>query len=209
MKYLAILLLLSVVFISGCATQVPIEIARFDPQVKGTTQTTFEYLDETFVSAEADDLTIKTALFEYNSAIALTIALTNKTIENIQPSDYSIQLFDGRDMKPLKLLTRDDLAKIRARYTGGIPGAIQDQVIEATMTNVMNAVNMPTKDKLIKLIDYAIDNYFEFRPIYRGETREGFLCFLHNFKFEYPLTLVIKHRGEATYIKFTAARKTS
>jgi len=207
MKYPILILLLAVALISGCATQVPIEITRFNPQITGKNQSIFQYMDETYVSAEADDLTIETALFEYNSIVVLPISLTNKTIDNLEPDNYSIELFDGRDRKPAKLLKRDDLVKIRAKYTGGSPGAIQDQVIEATMTNVMNVVNVPTKDKLIKMMDYVIGNYFEFRPVYKGETRKGLLCFLRNFKFEYPLTLIVKHNGEVTTLKFVAAKK--
>ena len=56
----------------------------------------------------------------------------------------------------------------------------------------MGALDAPTKGKLAQIIQYGIDNYFSYRPIYKGEQRSGILCFIPNFKLEYPLTLRVK-----------------
>jgi hypothetical protein len=196
-------------FVTGCSqVQTPIEAKYYMPLTAGTNQRTFTLDKEIYVSAEAKSGNITLKLFEYNSALALSMSIQNKTFQDIEPNEYSFELFDGRDLKPVKMLSREDLIKIKAKLSGGGSNAIQDQVINVAMTNAMNAVNMPTKDKLIKLMDEAISKSFAFRPIYHREIREGVICFLPNFALEYPLTLIVKINEEKTTFKFLPLPKT-
>jgi len=55
---------------------------------------------------------------------------------------------------------------------------------------------------MLKGLDDAIDNYFSFRAIYAREKREGILCFMVDFKLEYPITLMIKIKDKVAWIRF-------
>ena len=180
-------MLLVLPLLLGCA-QVPPEVNRFSP------------LENKLENA---DVTGRAILYEYNSVLVLYVELSNKTARDITAKEYTIELSDGRDLKPVKMLKRSDLEEVKAKYSGGgAQGAIQDQLIAASMNNIMNAVNVPTRDKLISIIERGIDEYFEFRPLYAGEQRKGVLCFLPEFKLEYPLTLTIKERGKTLAVQF-------
>jgi hypothetical protein len=105
------------------------------------------------------------------------------------------------------MLTRDDLVAVRNRLSGVSNRAFQDQLIDLTITNVMKVANVPTKDQMIALLNQAIENYFEFRPIYARETRQGFICFLPHFNLEYPLTLTLKVKKREINVRFMPVDK--
>lgn len=185
-------MLLALPLLFGCAP-VPLDVNHFSPEE---------------IKLETADITGKAALYEYNSVLVVDLTLANRSSMDILPKEYSVVLADGRDLKPVKMLKRSDLVEVRSKYTAGnTGGAIQDQLIAATMNNVMNAVNVPTKDKLINIIDKGIAQYFEFRPIYAGAERSGVLCFLPDFKLEYPLTLTVKCRDKKIEAQFQPASK--
>jgi hypothetical protein len=196
------LILLSLsLLLFGCA-QVPLDLQKFDPAADLPQKTVFQKDNETYLAFEDKTAKVSTAIYEYNTVIVIPLEITNKTGQDIANAEYTITLADGRDRKTVKLISRDDLVKIKGKYSGGGSSALQDQVIETTITSLMNAVNLPTKDRLIKIIDQGIDQYFEFRPIYARETRSGVLCFIPDFKLEYPLTLSLKIKGEPIDLQF-------
>ena len=195
-------------FLLGCA-QVPLDLQRFDPIVDRPQKTIFLKDNEPYLAFEDRTVKVSAALFEYNTVIVIPLEITNRTGQDIVAADYTIALADGRDRKPVRLISRDDLVKIKEKYSGGggSSSALQDQVIETTITSLMNAVNLPTKDRLIRIIDQGIDQYFEFRPVYARETRTGVLCFVPDFKLEYPLTLDLKVKGELIDLQFNPRMK--
>jgi len=193
--------------IVGCS-QVPLQVTYFDPVLDRPNIKTISVSDEAYASLENSRVSINAVIYEYNSMIALYLELSNKNSVDISPEEYSISLADGRDLKPIRLLKRSELVEIKAKFIGGgRSNALQDQLIEATMTNAMNVVNVPTKDKIIKLIDEGINQYFSFRPVYANATRTGVLCFMPDFKLEYPLTLLVKIKGEPLAIRFLPIKK--
>ncbi|MFA6430816.1 MAG: hypothetical protein WCV91_00310 [Candidatus Margulisiibacteriota bacterium] len=188
------LLILSLIALAlyGCA-QVSLEVTEYKPQNIEPKPIESFIKDINYFSLHDDpSFEVDATIYEYNNIISLLISVKNKTGEDLEPEHYSISLADGRDHKPIKMLSRDDMLAIRAKYAGVSKGAIQDQVIEATMSNALKVANMPTKEKVIDLMTLGISKYFSFRKIYSKETREGVICFIADFKLEYPLTLSLK-----------------
>ena len=200
-KYLPCLLLL--LLLVGCGAP-PYEINRFEPQDDtGLTRVVLKG-GEKYLAFEGKNIDISAALFEYNNIVVLPLTILNKTNKTIMPQDYSLGLYDGRDHKPIKLVTRDDLAKFRAGISGkGSPAIpLENQAVQVAFSAIAGIIQPSEKEAIVKGMDVAINNYFEFRPIWAREAREGILCFLVDFKLEYPLTLEIKIEGQPVWLRF-------
>jgi len=205
---IALTLFLAILSVGCARAPMSAQINRFDHQLQPPYTKTFIKDGETYVSYENVNYKISTALFEYQSIIVLPLEIFNHTASNIWLDEYAVSLYDGRDLKPIKMLTRTDLQAARSKIGGGgSSGGIEQQLIESTLNAIMEAANVTTKNTMIKSIDIAIDNYFEFRPIYAGEKRGGILCFLVDFKMEYPITLMVKLKGEEIRLKFMPQMK--
>lgn len=193
----------------GCV-QVPLDVKEYVPQIKNAKIVPAPLSNiEAFEVIDSDEFNVVASLYEYNGVLALALAITNKTSEEILPKDYSIRLADGRDCKKIKMLTREEMMQIRARYGGSKNYNMQDQFIEATMSNAMRAINVPTKEKLGAIADVGISNYFAFRPIYAKEKRFGVICFIPEFKLEFPLTLFVEINGREIRAPFLLKNKGS
>jgi len=201
------LLILLAVFTFGCA-QVPLDISRFEPVIDQPSLKIATIKNEPFVIYEDPDYRIAAGLYEYNQVFALSLEIANNTGDDLLPADYSVSLVDGRDLKPIKIFTRQDLMAAKAKLSGtGSSGALQDQLIQATIDTIMNTTNSPTKQKLIGIIEKGIDEYFAFRTIYAGDKRSGAICFLPDFKLEYPVTLTVKVKGKPIAFRFNPPKK--
>jgi len=202
MKRLAWLLVL-VPFLFGCAKP-PVEVNHFIPAPNQLhVKKAVKHNSETYSVYDNDRFKIETAIYEYKGIIVVPLEITNKEKKDIEPQEYKIALSDGRDYKEIKMLSRQDIILTRGRYQGNPPSlGLSNQLIETTFQTVSSIVSPPTKDRLIQALDYAINNYFSFRPIYAGETRTGILCFLVDFKLEYPLTLTLAAKEEKVHIYF-------
>lgn len=193
--------LLVAVIVGGCGT--PIEINRFDPITKIPGTKSFTLDNEIYGSNENHQYRVAAALFEYNSVIVMPLEITNKTGRNIEPGQYSISLHDGRDLKTIRMLTRKELVAVKGKLEGNSSGSgLEGMALEATVNALMTAANMPTKNVMVQGLNHAINDYFSFRPIYAHETRRGLLCFLVEFKLEYPIALIVKIHGEEFKLKF-------
>lgn len=202
-----IFLAIACIMLAGCA-QTPLQTTKFTPQNDRMPVTTPYIPDLPLYYLYSDpSLEVSANIYEYNNMLTLFIIIKNKTKENLLPENYSISLTDGRDYKEIKMLSRQDLINIRSKYIDASNGSIQDQVIEATMTNAMKVANMPTKEKLAELITLGVNNYFSFRPVYPNEVRQGVLCFLPDFKLEYPLTIFIKIKSKNLAFHFLPVTK--
>ncbi len=206
-KRIIVLLLLSGAFLLGCA-QAPLDVVRFDPVLDRKEIKTAIIAGETFAEYETPDFRVSTAVFEFNGVIANSLEIRNNSDTDLPPTEYSFSLADGRDQKPIKMLSRQDLIATRAKLAGGGGGGnIQDQLIQATVDTIMNTINTPTKAKLINIVDEGVKNYFSFRPVYAKESRSGIVCFIPDFQLEYPLTLTVKIRGETARFRFNPKKK--
>lgn len=200
----AALILLAMLLFVGCAQVSTYKAIKYEPlAVPGKTTC---YIDKeiTFACHSGDKIKISAAMVGYNNyLVASTIRITNHTGSDIEPGEYSVDLYDGKDLKPVRELTRDELQNVKNTVAGGPgSGAIQDQIINTSVNTIMGALDAPTKNKLAHIIQYGIDNYFSYRPIYKGSERNGILCFIPNFKLEYPLTLRIKIQKKTVDILF-------
>jgi len=200
--------LLLVIIVGGCGT--PIEINRFDPITEMPGVKSFTLDNEIYASNANAHYRVAAALFEYNSVMVMPLEITNKTGRNIEPGQYSVSLHDGRDLKTIRLLTRKELVTVKGKLEGnGSGGGLEGMALEATVNALMTAANVPTKNVMIQGLNHAINDYFSFRPVYDHETRNGLLCFLVEFKLEYPITLIVKIHGEPFKLKFMPQKKST
>jgi hypothetical protein len=192
-----------VVMLLFCGCAAPVKINRFDPVADRPDLKTFIRDNETYLSFEDKHYRVTAALFEYNSVVVLPLEITNKTGADIEPQEYSVSLHDGRDLKLIKMLKRGDLIAVRGKIEGKSYGkGLEGMAIDATVNALMDAANVNTQKTMIKGLDHAINDYFSFRPVYAHETRQGLLCFLVDFRLEYPLTLILKIRQERIPLRF-------
>jgi hypothetical protein len=207
MKKLA-LLSFALLFIVGCSSA-PFDINRFDPQDDQALTRVVLKGGEKYLAYESMAIDISVALFEYNNIIVMPLMIENKTDQTIPAKDYSLSLSDGRDRKPIKLVSRDDLAKFRAGMSGGgsanIP--LENQAVQAAFSAIEGVIRPSEKSAILKGVDIAINDYFQFRPIWAREKRQGILCFLVDFKLEYPLTLEFKLKGKPIDLRFMPETK--
>jgi len=201
-KNLFILFFIPMIF--GCAQVATYNVTELKPaNLPGKTS---EYMGQklTYAVYAGDNFRAAAAGLEYNNyIIAFNIRLINLTTKDVEGGQYKIELFDGRDMKSVRLLTRDELQAVKNTMAGGSSsGAIQDQLINTSVNTVMSAIDAPTKNKLVGIIQYGVDNYFSFRPVWARDKRDGILCFMPNFKLEYPLTLRIRYKNRTADLKF-------
>lgn len=199
------MLLLGVVFLAGCAGPLPpeVKIIRFDPVIDSPQVRSFTRANETYISFESDGYAVDAAVFESQAVIFIPLTVYNNSGKEILPADYSVSLHDGRDLKLIKMLSRDEISSIKAKLEGRPGGVnIETQVINTAVDSFMSLAGNSGKQVIIKAMGYAVDNYFSFRPIYPREKRTGVLCFILNFKAEYPITLKMQMWNEVSYLQF-------
>lgn len=201
MRQWLFLTLAVMILFCGCAA--PVKINRFDPLADRPNLKTFTRDNETYLSFEDKNYRVTAALFEYNSVMVLPLEISNKTGSDIEPPEYSVSLHDGRDLKLIKMLKRSDLIAVRGKLRGKSYGeGLEGMAINATVNVLMDAANVNTQKTMIKGLEQAIHDYFSFRPVYAHETRQGLLCFLVDFKLEYPLSLMLRIRDEYILLRF-------
>ena len=154
---------------------------------------------ETYFTKESQDYEITFAVFGYKDFLALPIEIRNKTAADMEPQDYSIALYDGKDLLPAKMITRNELSIIEKKLLAVKGFSLASPSIQGAVSTVDSLINMPANSSLGGDIQSIMKNYFEFRPIYAKSTRRGFLAFYHDFKLEYPLTLKITISGQDKY----------
>ncbi len=190
----------------GCATS-PIpsqpQIVRFNPIVVEPQVKSFINKGETYSGYESDNYDVAAALFEYQSILLLPLEITNKTDRDIKPEEYSVSLRDGRDLKKITLLSRAEIVAIKAKMDGSSSGGgLESQVIAGAYTTVLSLTSIFSKNDVKRGLELAAGNYFSFRPIYKHEKRQGILCFLLDFRAEYPIALELKVQDEIIKLKF-------
>ncbi|MFA4858553.1 MAG: hypothetical protein WC901_07215 [Candidatus Margulisiibacteriota bacterium] len=192
----------------GCTTQRPANLIEFSP--KGcTVEATDTFITDfdAFPVYKSKEFEVVASVYEYNLVLGLIVAIKNNTTKDLTPTDYTIGLADGRDLKPIKMLSREDLIIVRDKVAGVSNRALQDRLIDTAYNNAMKVANMPTKDQLLALLNMSIEKYFSFRPIYAGKTRQGLLCFVSDFTLEYPLTLKMRVKKQSFTVEFEKVEK--
>jgi hypothetical protein len=134
--------------------------------------------------------------------MVLPLYIKNKTNDTVQPEDYSIALFDGRDLMPIRMLTLNDLKAIRNKNANPQGFNLLNPSVQGAVSAVDSLIKLPGNTSVNSSFDYIQNNYFSFRPLYANETRYGALVFFHDFKLELPVTLIITIKGERNVFFF-------
>ena len=207
MKRTALLILL-LPLLCGCA-QAPLDVNRFDLISSLPNVTTASKEGGAYAVYDGPGSKVTAALFEYQNVYVVHLAIENKTSTDVQTKEYSVGLYDGRDYMPLKALTRKDLLDFKAQYSkpSGAVASFGAPDVVAALTNVVNTVVPSSRAAILESIDHAVDSYYVFRPIYSHETREGIICYLLDFKPEYPITLRVALKGQNIDFKFMPEKK--
>lgn len=189
MKNLKYLWLLGVLFVVGCSSNIGgLKYTKFGlvPGQHNISIVTFE--GNSYFIRETEDYKVALSLMGYQNAFVLPLSISNKTGDIVAPEDYSLSVYDGRDLKPLKLFERQDILGLNAQKGSGIN--IETQVVNS----IMSTINTPFDEKS-RIIAYIADNYFQFRPLYAREQRQGILLYLIYFREEDPITVSLKIKG--------------
>ncbi len=205
LQKLFLLLCGSLLLISGCfqnPIQDPIQITKYCPKENPILASSFLSNWDMYEIYRDQDVVINSSIYNVNGGVILFIAIFNNTREDISTTNYSITLTDGKDKKPIRMLERSDLIALKSKYLTGSSGSLQDQLIQNTVDTAMKTVNLSTKDKIIEVINQGINNYFSFRPIYAGKTRQGIICLIPDFNLEFPLNLTIKINNKTFITQF-------
>ena len=192
----------------GCSNRSTafVDMDRYFVYEPTTLKETEKHGEKYYVFASKDyDLTF--TIFGYKDFLALPLDIKNKTGQDIEPEDYCIALYDGKDLMPIKLITRKEMSLVEKKLTNSPGFSLTSPSLQGAVSAVDSIVNMPANSSLGNNIQSILDNYFEFRPIYAKSIRKGFLAFYHDFKLEYPLTLKITINGEDTYYYFAPRPK--
>ncbi|MFH2034045.1 MAG: hypothetical protein ABIJ26_05005, partial [Candidatus Margulisiibacteriota bacterium] len=158
--------------------------------------------NEPFVTYEDKNYLITTAMFQYQTFIVISLSIKNKTQNTIGADQYSVDLYDGRDFLPIMKILREDIVAFRGKVEAPTSLGVPDPAIEAALSTVVSLVKPKSQSELVKGLNRIIDSYYAFRPIYPGETRDGFISYLVAFKLEYPVTMVVKIKDKKIAIPF-------
>ncbi len=201
-KYTALLLPLLV--FCGCAA--PLEINRFQAAPAQPDLTVVTKDNEDHLRYADPDYVVTAALFEAKNVFVLSLEIENQTGTQINAQDYSVALCDGRDLKPLLQFSREDIINFKLAYESGQPIKTGEPAVDAALTTVGKLFQPSSRTEALKSLGQAIENYFSFRPLYPGETREGILCYHADFKLEYPLSLLVKIKEKTIAFKWLPAQ---
>ena len=195
--------------LTGCDRGLPktIDIDRYYVfQPKGLKQIA-KHGEQYFV-IESKDHDASFAVFGYKELLALGLEIKNKTGKDIEPEQYSLKLYDGRDLLPIKLITKDDLYQIEKKLIDPKGFSLSSPSIQGAVSAVDSLISLPSSSYLGASLQNIIENYFEFRPVYANSSRKGFLAFYHGFKLEYPLALELSIKGQSKMYYFAPVPKT-
>jgi hypothetical protein len=199
-----ILLLFLFPLLYGCAPA-PVKIDRFDPIVGSPLEkVTLEGADK-FINYADNELAVTAALAGSGNIFVVSLLIDNKTGGDLNAADYSVRLVDGRDDKPLQLVSREVVIEYRKKLATGQEIKSGNAMLD-TALNQLSALTRTTGSselaQYIRSVDWAIDHYFAFRPVYSREAREGVLCYYADFILEYPLTLMVKVKEKQLALRF-------
>ena len=195
--------------LTGCDRGLPktIDIDRYYVfQPKGLKQVV-RHGEQYFISENKDHEAVF-AIFGYKELLALGLEIRNKTGKDIEPEQYSLKLYDGRDLLPIKLITKEDLYQIEKKLMDPKGFSLSSPSIQGAVSAVDSLISLPSSSYLGSNLQNIIENYFEFRPVYANSSRKGFLAFYHGFKLEYPLALELNIKGESKMYYFAPVPKT-
>jgi len=197
MKKLAAFLVLFI-FLCGCDGQ-ELKFKTFEPTSLSPDMKVFQKDNLTYVEYQSKKYKVTVSLFEYQNFFIAPVEIDNLTNSDIATREYSIGLFDGRDYLPIKMLPIENLRSIQAGLNGGSPAFSYDspeKALQTAVASILEKVQPSSKKAAAEGLERLIGEYYAFRPVYANETRKGLLAFLLDFPLEYPLSVIVKLKGE-------------
>jgi hypothetical protein len=209
MKRTFFLLLLVIPLFYGCA-KAPVEVDRYQPVAKLPNEKIEVRDDLQYIDHVDDEYAASAVLAGAENILVVSLRIENKTGLDLAASDYSVRLTDGLDRKPLQLISREVVSQYRDRIATGGEIKSGNAMVDLALTQLGGMARTMGSSQLAQFItsvDWAVDHYFAFRPVYANRSREGVLCYSVNFILEYPLTLEIKIKGKTIDFDFLPIRK--
>ncbi|MFH1683463.1 MAG: hypothetical protein ABIA67_01125 [Candidatus Margulisiibacteriota bacterium] len=195
--------------VCGCA-ELPVDIIHYEPIVSSADQKIVSRGNNNVIEQTSAGHAVSAMLAGSENVFVLVLKIENKTSADIKAADYSIALTDGRDEKPLALLPREAVIDYRSKLAGGQEiksgNAMMDLAL-AQLGRMTKSMSSSHLKEFLQSVDWAVDHYFAFRPIYAHDSREGVLCYYAAFIPEYPLTLKLKLNDKLTAFKFQRKEK--
>ncbi|MFC1767314.1 hypothetical protein ACFLZ2_02020 [Candidatus Margulisiibacteriota bacterium] len=201
----AMFLLITLLFLSGCGEKAPPpQINVFKPVDLPSNIAIVVEGKVPYAVRDHANYTVKAALYEYKNIYVAEVAIQNKTKTDIATEEYSISLVDGKDRKPLMMMSlesiREALKKSEVGESGGA-GSAEQKLTDAVIS--LFRETKPSDEKLVrKGLELTLERYFAFRPIWAGKSRDGFIVFNLDFRLDHPLTLAIELPDEKIDIVF-------
>lgn len=209
MKRKLFLLLLAILLSCGCA-KAPVTVDYYQPAAKLPNDKITAQGNFLFISNVNDDYAVKAMLSGGENIMVVYLTIDNKTVSDLTAADYSVRLTDGLDRKPLQLISREVVMAYRAQVAAGDKVSSGNAMVDAALTQLSGMVKSMGSTELAQFLtsmNWAIDHYFAFRPVYAKRSREGVLCYFVNFIREYPLTLEIKIKNKTIDFDFLPLKK--
>ena len=204
MKKTLWLLLLFIPLLCGCA-KAPVTVEYYQPAATSPGQKIAAEGNFLFISQADDDHAVKAMLTGGDNVLVVYLQIDNKTGANLDAADYSVRLTDGPDRLPLPLISREVVMAYRAQVAAGDKIASGNSIADAALMQLDSMVkNMGSTEiaQFLTSMNWAIDHYFAFRPVYAHRNRAGVLCYYINFIREYPLILSVKIKDKTVNFDF-------
>jgi hypothetical protein len=206
MKKLVIVLicLAAAVIIVGCSKP-PVNIKLYEPVITSPNQKIEAKNNQKAIEYFDDDYAVSASMVGSQGIMVVSLRIVARTGKDIPAEEYSIELADGRDFKPLQLISREVVMEYRKKLSTGQEIKSGNGMLDLALTQfsgIIQDMGNTERSEFLKSVDWAVDHYFSFRTIYVNEPRQGVLCYYADFILEYPLTLRIKLRQKQIDLQF-------
>jgi len=196
--------LMAAVILASCAKP-PVKVKLYDPVITSPNHMIVDKSGQKFIEYSDGDCAISASMVGSQGIMVVSLRVLSRSGKDILADEYSIELADGRDLKLLRLISREVVVEYRKKLSSGQEIKSGNGMLDLALTQfsgIMQDMGNSELSEFLKSVDWAVDHYFAFRTIYVNEPREGVLCFYADFIFEYPLTLKIKLRQKQIDLQF-------
>ena len=196
--------LMAAVIATGCA-KAPVKITYYEPVITSPEQKIEVENNQKVIKYSDNDYGVSAAMAGSQGIIVAALRIASHTGKDIKADEYTVELLDGRDLKPLKLVSREVIVEYRNKLSAGQEIKTGNGMLDLALTQfsgIVEGMGRSERSEFIRSVDLAIDHYFAFRTIYVNEPREGVLSYYADFILEYPLTLRVKLRDKQIDLRF-------
>jgi len=196
--------LMAAVIVAGCAKP-PVKVKLYEPVITAPNQKIEDKNGQKLIEYFDSDVAVSASIVGAQGIMVVSLRITSLTGKDIPADEYSIELADGRDFKPLRLVSREVVMEYRKNLSTGQEIKSGNGMLDLALTQfggIIQDMGNTERSEFLKSVDWAVDHYFALRTIYVNEPRAGVLCYYADFILEYPLTLRIKLRQKPIDLQF-------